>query len=69
MASLVFFIGAPSKIDEQAISYFTVNQCFRAKRVQKLLFSWIIFYLRPTECFFHGLHDSSTVTRLSSADE
>ena len=31
MASQVFFLGAPSKIDEQAISYFTVNPCFKAK--------------------------------------
>ena len=69
VASLVFFIGAPSKIDEQAIGYFTFNRCFRPKRVQKLLCSWMIFYLRPTECFFHGLHDSSTVKRLSSVDD
>ena len=26
-----FFSRAPSKIDEQAISYFTVNQCFKSK--------------------------------------
>ena len=26
-----FFPRAPSKIDEQAISYFTVNQCFKSK--------------------------------------
>ena len=25
---------------------------------QKLSFSTMIFYLRSTECFFHGLHDS-----------
>ena len=25
------FSGAPSKIDEQAIPYFTVNRCFKAK--------------------------------------
>ena len=26
-----FFSGAPSKIEEQAISYFTVNRCFKEK--------------------------------------
>ena len=26
-----FFSRAPSKIDEQAVSYFTVNQCFKSK--------------------------------------
>ena len=26
-----FFSGAPSKIGEQAITYFTVNRCFKAK--------------------------------------
>ena len=31
MASRVFFPGAPSKINEQAISYFTVNRYFKAK--------------------------------------
>ena len=25
------FSGTPSKTDEQAISYFTVNRCFKAK--------------------------------------
>ena len=29
--SSLFFSRAPSKIDEQAISYFTVNQCFKSK--------------------------------------
>ena len=29
--SSFFFPGAPSKIDEQAISYFTVKRCFKAK--------------------------------------
>ena len=33
MASRVFFPGAPSKINEQAISYFTVNRYFKAKIV------------------------------------
>ena len=31
LSSLFFFPRAPSKIDEQAISYFTVNQCFKSK--------------------------------------
>ena len=51
MASRVFFPRTPSKSDEQAISYFTVNRSFRAK----LLFSSMIW---SAECFFHGLYDS-----------
>ena len=51
MAFRVFFPRAPTKIDEQAIRFFTVNQCFRAK----LLFSSMIW---SAECFFHGLYDS-----------
>ena len=35
MATRVFFPEAPSTIDEQDISYFVFNQCFKAK---------IIFY-------------------------
>ena len=31
VASRVFFPGAPSKIDVQAISYLTINRCFKAK--------------------------------------
>ena len=31
VAPRVFFSGTPSKIDEQAISYFAVNRCFKAK--------------------------------------
>ena len=31
LSSSLFFPGAPTKIDEQAISYFTVNWCFKAK--------------------------------------
>ena len=27
------FLGAPSNTDEQAISYFTVNRCFKAKLI------------------------------------
>ena len=54
MASRVFSLGAPSKIDGQAISYYTVNLCFKAK----VLFSSIIFYLQSAEGFFNGLHDS-----------
>ena len=33
MASRPFFLGALSKIDKQAISYFTVKGCFKAKIV------------------------------------
>ena len=33
VASGVFSLGAPSKIDEQAISYYTVNLCFKAKSI------------------------------------
>ena len=33
MASGVFSLGSPSKIDEQAISYYTVNLCFKAKSI------------------------------------
>ena len=42
----VFFPGAPSKIDEQAISYYTVNRFFKAKiivfkgRGHFLIFFW-----------------------------
>lgn len=33
VASRVFSLGAPSKIDGQAISYYTVNLCFKAKSI------------------------------------
>ena len=33
LSSSLFFPGAPTKIDEQAIGYFTVNWCFKAKIV------------------------------------
>lgn len=33
VASGVFSLGAPSKIDQQAISYYTVNLCFKAKSI------------------------------------
>ena len=33
VAYRVFFPGAPSKIDAQAFSYFTLNRCFKAKVV------------------------------------
>ena len=54
MASRVFFPGVPSKFDEQAISYFTVFRCFKAKIIvffNDLLFAvgWLLF--------FTGLHD------------
>ena len=51
MASRVFFPRTPTKIDEQATSYFSVNRSFRAK----LLFSSMIL---SAECFFYGLYDS-----------
>ena len=48
MASRVFFPGAPSKTDEQIISYFTVNPCFKTKVVvfiDDLSFAigWVLF--------------------------
>ena len=69
MATRVFFPEAPSTIDEQDISYFVFNQCFKAK---------IIFYRWSFICrqlsvfffYFHGFHHSLlvyVVTRLSSA--
>ena len=51
MASSVFFPGAPSKIDEQAISCFTVNRCLKQVSPQKFLFSSMIFYWRSAEFF------------------
>ena len=42
VASRVFFLGAPSKVDEQVISYLTVNRCFKAEIIvlnDDLLFS------------------------------
>ena len=51
VASSVFFPGAPSKIDEQAISCFTVNRCFKQVSPQKFLFSSMIFYWRSAEFF------------------
>ena len=41
LTSRVFFPGAPSKIDEQTISYCTVNRCFKSKIVfmDNLLFA------------------------------
>ena len=42
VASRVFFLGAPSKVDEQVISNLTVNRCFKAKIIvlnDDLLFS------------------------------
>ena len=48
LATRVFFPGAPSTIDEQDISYFIFNQCFKAK----IIFSSMIFYLPLTECVF-----------------
>ena len=37
MAYPVFFPGVPSKIDEQAITYFTVFRCFKAKNYRFFL--------------------------------
>ena len=51
VASSVFFPGAPSKIDEQDISCFTVNRCFKQISPQKFLFSSMIFYWRSAEFF------------------
>ena len=44
-----FFRGAPSKIDEKTISYFTVNRCFKAKIIvfiDDLSFAvgWVLFH-------------------------
>ena len=50
-SSVFFFSGAPSKIDEQAMSCFTVNWCFKQVSKQKILFSSTIFYLRSAEFF------------------
>ena len=36
----------------------SVTLLFIGVSKQKLLFSSMILYLRPAECFFHGLHDS-----------
>ena len=65
LASQVFFPGAPSTIDEQAISYFIVNRCFKAE----IIFSSLIFYLPSAECFFFFTACTIVyvVTRLSSA--
>ena len=48
MATRVFFPEAPSTIDEQGISYFVFNQCFKAK----IIFLSMIFYLPSAECVF-----------------
>ena len=59
-----FFLGAPIKIGELLkrntvlLSELTVILLIICVAKQKLLFSWMIFYLQLTECFFHGLHDS-----------
>ena len=68
LASRVFFFpGAPSTIDEQVISHFIVNRCFKAK----IIFSSMIFNLPSAECCFFFTFTASTivyvVTRLSSA--
>ena len=46
LASRIFFPRAPSTIDEQAISYFIVNRCFKGKIIffiDDLLFAVITF--------------------------
>ena len=48
MATRVFFPEAPSTIDEQDISYFVFNQCFKAK----IIFLSMIFYLPSAEGVF-----------------
>lgn len=56
MASRVFFPGAPSKIDEQAISNVILLLINVSK--QKLLFSPMIFFCSQLSAFCHGLYDS-----------
>ena len=50
VASRVFFPGAPSKIDEQATSYFTVNRCFKAEIIifTDDLVGWVLFFTADT---------------------
>ena len=62
VASPVFFPGVPSKIDEQAITYFTVFRCFKAKNYR---FFSMIFYLQSADYFFSRACTMVNVTRLS----
>ena len=62
MASPVFFPGVPSKIEEQAITYFTVFRCFKAKNYR---FFSMIFYLQSADYFFSRACTMVNVTRLS----
>ena len=57
MATRVFFPEAPSTTDEQDISYFVFNQCFKAK----IIFLSMIFYLPSAECFFFFTFTASTI--------
>ena len=57
MATRVFFPEAPSTIDEQGISYFVFNQCFKAK----IIFLSMIFYLPSAECVFFFTFKASTI--------
>ena len=57
MATRVFFPEAPSTIDEQDISYFVLNQCFKAK----IIFLSMIFYLPSAECVFFFTFTASTI--------
>ena len=58
------FPGAPSKIDDQAISYFTINQCCKAK-----IIVFIDDLLLAVRCTFFTAYMIVYVTRLSSAHE
>ena len=46
------------KLTAVLLSTLSVTLLFIGVSKQKLLFSSMILYLRPAECFFHGLHDS-----------
>ena len=58
------FPGAPSKIDDQAISYFTINQCCKAK-----IIVFIDDLLLAVRCTFFTACMIVYVTRLSSGHE
>ena len=59
------FSGAPSKIDDQAISYFTINNwCCKAKII--VFIDDLLFAVR---CTFFTARMIVYVTRLSSAHE
>ena len=62
MAFWAFFPGAPSKIDKQAISYVTVNRCFKLfdSIVSNPAISCIIFFL-PRTIVIITLEDNATL--------